>query len=367
MIIDNYRKQVITHQQNIAKLQADVGRLAVKAAAAMKKKNDARTAASRSTSLSARNVKLREADRQAGEHGKVLVEIAKVEGKIAEEHRRMTIAQGRLELEVSREQKQQDATQKKREAEVRAHERERQRANQARERQMHEIGQGLARHEDLHVQTARQIEMLKALPAKITVLFFASDPGSTSSDKLALDEEARLIQNSIRASAHRESIDFQTRWAVRPGDILQAINELNPTVVHFSGHGTQADALVLQDDHGRPKFVAKEAIVSAIAFSSESVKLVFFNTCFSFNQAQSCIKNINAAIGMSREIGDQGARVFAAQFYNAIGFGRSIPKAFQQAVAALMMEDLEQRDIPQLFVNEELSEEELTLVMPHVV
>lgn len=38
MIIDNYRKQVITHQQNIAKLQADVGRLAVKAAAAMKKK-----------------------------------------------------------------------------------------------------------------------------------------------------------------------------------------------------------------------------------------------------------------------------------------------------------------------------------------
>lgn len=38
MIIDNYRKQVITHQQNIAKLQADIGRLAVKAAAAMKKK-----------------------------------------------------------------------------------------------------------------------------------------------------------------------------------------------------------------------------------------------------------------------------------------------------------------------------------------
>lgn len=364
MIIDTYRRQLNTHQQKIARLQADIGTLAVKAAAAMKKKNDAATAAIRSTTASTRSSKQREADRHAAEHGKVLVEIAKVEGKIADEQRRVVAAQGKVDQEAAREQKNQDAAQKKREVELKTRDLEQKRAGQAHERRMHEIGLGLARHEDLHAQTARQLEMLSALPGKITVLFFASDPGSTSSNKLALDEEARLIQRSIRASEHRDSVDFQTRWAVRPTDILQAINELNPTVVHFSGHGTPADALVLQDDQGRPKHVAKEAVVSAITFSSDSVKLVFFNTCFSFNQAQACVKNINAAIGMSREIGDQGARVFAAQFYSAIGFGRSIPKAFQQAIAALMMEDLVQGDIPELYVKEQLSEEELTLVRP---
>jgi len=67
---------------------------------------------------------------------------------------------------------------------------------------------------------------------------------------------------------------------------------------------------------------------------------------------------------MNREIGDLAARVFAAQFYPAIGFGISIPKAFAQAHAALMMEDMDQDDIPELYQSSTCSEEELTLVRP---
>lgn len=229
---------------------------------------------------------------------------------------------------------------------------------------MRELGAGLLRHEGMHTETALQIEMLKALPERITVLFMASDPGS---NKLSLDEEARAIGEKLRASEYRDAVNFQTRWAVRPMDILQAINELQPTVVHFSGHGTSSDDLVLQDDQGRPKYISKEGIVSAIAFGSESVKLVFFNTCFSFNQANSCVANVNAAIGMKREIGDNGARIFSSQFYSGIGFGYSIPKAFAQAKSALMMEDLSQADIPELYLNQALSEGELTLVRPRKI
>ncbi|MDI3273490.1 hypothetical protein ACYZT3_14500 [Pseudomonas sp. MDT1-16] len=43
----------------------------------------------------------------------------------------------------------------------------------------------------MHDETALEIERLKALPEKITVVFFAADPGSNSSDKLALDEDFR--------------------------------------------------------------------------------------------------------------------------------------------------------------------------------
>lgn len=68
-------------------------------------------------------------------------------------------------------------------------------------------------------------------------------------------------------------------------DILQAINELKPTVVHFSGHVTPNDELVLKDDQGGPRTISKDAIVNAIAVSSRSVRLVFFNTCFTYNQA----------------------------------------------------------------------------------
>ncbi|MCY1384236.1 hypothetical protein D9M69_724670 [compost metagenome] len=44
-------------------------------------------------------------------------------------------------------------------------------------------------------------------------------------------------------------------------DLLQAVNELRPTVVHFSGHGSALEELILQDDFGQPKYIAKQTIV----------------------------------------------------------------------------------------------------------
>ena len=81
------------------------------------------------------------------------------------------------------------------------------------------------------------VEYLKAVPNHITVLFLAANP--TNTPQLRLDEEARAIQNKIRLSDYRESVKFESRWATRSSDILQAINETNPTIVHFSGHGTE--------------------------------------------------------------------------------------------------------------------------------
>lgn len=361
MSLDTYRKQVSTCQNNIAKLQADKGRFSLKAVAALKKKKDALAVASRSKSASVINAKGRDALGHESDQSKALVEMAKVDRKIADEQKKLAVAQKKLDQEVVKEQKKQDAFKKKGEADLKKKNVEQLRTQQAHERQMRQLGAGLVRHEDMHVETALQIQMLKALPEQITVLFMASDPGT---NKLALDEEARSIGEKIRASDHRDAVNFQTRWAVRPMDILQAINELQPTVVHFSGHGTSEDALVLQDDQRRPKHISKEGIVSAIAFGSDSVKLVFFNTCFSFNQAQSCAEKVIAAIGMNREIGDEAARVFSSQFYSGIGFGHSIPKAFAQAKSALMMEDLSQANIPELHLMEGLSDEQLTLVRP---
>ena len=40
---------------------------------------------------------------------------------------------------------------------------------------------------------------------------------------------------------------------------------------------------------------------------------------------------------MNTTIGDEAAKLFAASFYRAIGFGRSIQDAFEQARVALML------------------------------
>jgi hypothetical protein len=50
---------------------------------------------------------------------------------------------------------------------------------------------------------------------------------------LALDEERREIEQKIRAAEHR--LELITKWAVRPDDLLQVLNEYRPQIVPPDG------------------------------------------------------------------------------------------------------------------------------------
>jgi hypothetical protein len=159
-------------------------------------------------------------------------------------------------------------------------------------------------------------------------------------------------------------VDLRSCWAIRPIDVLQAINEFKPTVVHFSGHGSDQDEVVFQDSEGNAKLVSKDAIVQLMKASSGDIRLVFFNTCFSRNQAEAVVAHVEAAIGMKTSIGDSAARAFASQFYSAIGFGLSIKQAFDQARALVMMEGIPEADTPELFLHDGLDAAAMVLVRP---
>ncbi|MBR5402421.1 MAG: CHAT domain-containing protein [Treponema sp.] len=182
--------------------------------------------------------------------------------------------------------------------------------------------------------------------------------------QLRLDEEVHAIQEKIRLSDYRDSIKFESRWAVRPSNILQAINETNPTVIHFSGHGTEEGDLVLQNPDGSTKLVTKEAMSATISTLSSTIRLVVFNACFSKPQAVSVIRHIESAIGMTDSIGDEAAQIFAAQLYSSIGFGHSLENSFRQAKAALMLENIPEDNTPQLFVREDIDGNNIILVQP---
>ena len=82
------------------------------------------------------------------------------------------------------------------------------------------------------------------------------------------------------------------------------------------------------------------------------------------NQAAACTQHVDAAIGMNRSIGDTAARVFSSQFYSAIGFGKSVPVAFEQARNALMLEGIPESSTPVLYLREGVEADDLILVKP---
>jgi len=344
-IIDTYKNNVHRKKQEILKLNEDNAKEQKKIAEHMNKIISAKQAISRTKSESTIKSKLREIERYEKS-------ISDIEKKIATNHHKISQKQKELNNEENKVIKEEEKIYKKQQQE------EKKRILESKKREK-ELNLRLQKHDTLHQQTKIEISKIKELPKKITVLFLASNP--TDQNQLRLDEEARAIMENIRKSDYRESVEFKSVWAVRPLDLLQALNEFKPTIVHFSGHGSNQDELVFQDGAGNTKLISKEAITQTMMATSDNIRVVFFNTCYSRAQAEAIVNHIEVAIGMNNTIGDDAARIFSAQFYSAIGFGKSIQIAFEQAKAALMLEDIPEDQIPELFIQYGV-EEELILV-----
>lgn len=346
--IDNYRNKLNNERKKLADLKKDLANEQKNSAQQQKKISDARSAMSRTTSQSTIRSKNNDIERASKALASSQSKISCIEAKIANVEKEIANVEKNLRNEESRIAKKTEEEEKKRLRESK--------------RRTDEMEKNLERQRKLQEQLQRDVKQLKEVPNKITVLFLASNPIDTA--QLRLDEEVHAIQEKIRLSDYRDSIKFESRWAVRSSDILQAINETNPTIIHFSGHGTQEGDLVLQNQDGSTKLITTEAISATISTLSDTIRLVVFNACFSKPQATSVIKHIESAIGMSDSIGDEAAQIFAAQLYSSIGFGLSLENSFRQAKAALMLENIPEENTPQLFIREDTDGNDIILVHP---
>ena len=197
---------------------------------------------------------------------------------------------------------------------------------------------------------------------KAQILFFAANPAGTVS--LKLDEEVRAITAKIRAAEHRDSLDLISRWAVRPDDLLQSLNECSPRVVHFSGHGSPDEEIILLDNQGQPKPVSKAALQHLFRVMKGGIQTVVLNACYSRPQAEAIVEHIPCAIGMKKAIGDDAAIVFAGSFYSALGFGKSVREAFDQRVLALMLEGIPEENTLELLTGKGIDASKVFVVNP---
>lgn len=185
---------------------------------------------------------------------------------------------------------------------------------------------------------------------RIKILFFAANPMGTP--RLMLDEEIRAITSKIRAAEYRDLLEVVSAWAVRPDDLLQMLNQHKPHIVHFSGHGSRSGEIILVDEKkGVPKPVSAEALKALFEVLRDNVRIVVLNACYSRIQAEAIAQVIDCVVGMSSSIDDQAAIVFAASFYRALAFGRSVREAFEQGKVALQLEGMAQdAGIPEIVV-----------------
>jgi CHAT domain len=182
----------------------------------------------------------------------------------------------------------------------------------------------------------------------IKVLFLASDPSDAV--RLRIGQELRDIREKLQMSKQRDNFLLESREAVRPGDLTQAIFDFEPHIIHFSGHGTNQGDLCFEDVVGKIKTVKPDALAALFEMETERVQCVILNACYSKIQAEAISQHIPHVIGMSQGIGDRAAIAFSIGFYKALGANRTVEQAYKAGCVEIRLEDIPEHLTPVLQV-----------------
>jgi CHAT domain-containing protein len=178
------------------------------------------------------------------------------------------------------------------------------------------------------------------------ILLLSANPKGTS--QLRLAEEMRDIKEGLKLSENRDLFSISAAEAIRPRDIRRAILTYKPHIIHFSGHGSQEEGLVFEDETGAIKFVDAEALAGLFELFANQVECVVLNACHSKYQAEVIARHINYVVGMSQAIQDKAAIEFAVGFYDGLGAGKGYDFAYKLGCNAIQMAGIKQHLIPEL-------------------
>ena len=181
---------------------------------------------------------------------------------------------------------------------------------------------------------------------KIKILVLTANPLGT--DHLQLDEEVRAIDQALRQAELRDQYDLRSHWAVRIEELQELLLRHQPEIVHFSGHGTEGSGIILENADGSGAPVSAAALGELFRLLKDNVRCVVLNACYSAPQAQAIAQHVDVVIGMSNAIDDRATINFAAAFYRALGFGRSVKTAFQLGCNQIALAGLSEQDVPQM-------------------
>lgn len=161
-----------------------------------------------------------------------------------------------------------------------------------------------------------------------------------------LGDEQREIQQQIQRGRFRDSFNLTAYSAVRVSDLGTYLLEYEPHIVHFSGHGTDEEGMILEDETREIRPLRVDELTGLVRALKDNISMVFLNVCHSRPHAEAVSRVVDYAIGMDGTIDDTPALAFAGSFYHTLAFGRSVKEAFDVAKA------LAGSDAPMLFIRE---------------
>jgi hypothetical protein len=189
-----------------------------------------------------------------------------------------------------------------------------------------------SRSSDLTAPVASFLQQLGAgaTSSKTKILFI----GAEQDTGLDLRGQLRRTRQALSVSPGAPGVSLVPLFNATPGEIFEAINREQPSIVHLSGRQNGGRILLHDERRKLAPFDADLLAQSLARTTSRSLKLVVLDTCASMKQAKVLVElGVPYAIGIYGDIADDVATDFYARFYSQIGSGGDLKSAVDGAYA----------------------------------
>ncbi len=212
-----------------------------------------------------------------------------------------------------------------------------------------EIASQKARNLTPHMRTRIEDLLRKLLPVEIQFLFLGASPDTR--ERIRVDRELSQISAVLREAPLGKRIVLHPALAVTPDELQRTLVAHHPQMVHFSGHGTETNAIVVEEASGQPRTIPGDGLLELLQIFKDGLRLVVLNACHSEAQARDIAAYVDAAVGMAGSISDDAAMSFSRAFYRAVAHGEHLQRAFELGCSQIGLDKFpEEAGIPRLFV-----------------
>lgn len=166
-----------------------------------------------------------------------------------------------------------------------------------------------------------------------TILVLAANPRDQK--KLKLKTEVKAIKDGVRRFNDGSQFKVESVWETQTIEIHRAIDEYQPQIIHFCGHGSQSEGLVFTDEHEKSQPINGKALARLFddKFTQKHLECVVLNACYSDSQSDEISKYVDYVVGVTNRVSDKTAITFSIGLYESLSAGRTFEDAFKRSLA----------------------------------
>lgn len=186
-----------------------------------------------------------------------------------------------------------------------------------------------------------------AVPQRLVLM--SSNPAGTA--LLELDKEYRRIREALRSTpSGRDRFDLVYMPEQDGRSLARVLLEEQPAFLQFSGHGDSEGRLQFVGAGGTTQPASQESLTTVFRLAGDSLRCVVLNACYADEQARLIGQYVEYVVGVSGQIPDAVAIAFSEEFYRNLAYEKSIPDAYELALASLDLGGINTEQAPRLYL-----------------